>query len=143
MDQFTRDCPAVEPDFSLTGKKVVAVLWRLRCRRGLPESITVDNGSEFGSKPMDVWAYRNDVKLHFIRPGKPVENCFIESFNRRLRDECLNVNIFLSLADARSKLETWRLDYNAHRPHGSIGDITPTEFVRRWTDRPGVEVPTF
>ncbi len=143
MDQFTRECPAIEPDFSLTGKKVVALLWRLRRRRGLPESITVDNGSEFVSKAMDAWAYRNDVKLHFIRPGKPVDNCFIESFNGRFRDECLNVNIFLSLADARSKLETWRLDYNEHRPHGSIGDITLTEFARRWTDRPDVEVPTF
>ncbi len=93
VDQFTWECPAIAPDFSFTGKRVVSVLERLRRRLALPESITVDNGSEFVSRSMDACAYRNEVKLKFIRPGKPVENCFNESFNGRLRDESLNVNV--------------------------------------------------
>ena len=79
---------------------------------------------------MDSWAYRNKVQLDFIRPGKPVENAFIESFNGRLRDECLNANLFFSLADAREKLETWRVDYNTQRPHSSIGNLAPEEYAR-------------
>jgi putative transposase len=119
VDQFTRECPVLEPDTSLSGSKVVGVLERLGRQRGLPQSITVDNGTEFVSKTLDAWAYAKSIKLDFILPGKPVENAFIESFNGRLRDECLNVNIFLSLSDARSKLELWRQDYNECRPHSS------------------------
>ena len=96
----------------------------------LPRVITVDNGSEFYSQAMDSWAYRRGVQLEFIRPGKPVENAFIESFNGRLRDECLNANLFFSIDDARRKLETWRLHYNTQRPHSSLNDRTPTEFAR-------------
>ena len=96
-------------------------LERLAKSRGLPHSITVDNGAEFCSRAMDVWAYQNGVKLDFIRPGRPVENGFIESFNGRLRDECLNASLFFHLTDAQQKIEAWRQDYNTLRPHGSLG----------------------
>ena len=95
--------------------------------RGTPVSITVDNGTEFQSKAMDVWAYRHGVQLDFIRLGRPTENSCIESFNGRLRDECLNVQVFFTVADARDKLEHWRLDYNGIRPHSA-----PEEFANAW-----------
>ena len=104
--------------------------WPTQGRR-LPNLIVVDNGSEFDSKLLDAWAHFNGVKLHFIRPGKPNENAFIESFNGRMRDECLNANIFFSIEDALEKLETWRLDYNTVRPHGSLGGLPPEEFARK------------
>ena len=116
---------------SLTGAKVVGGLELLAGTRGLPMAITLDNGSEFCSRAMDVWAYKNGVKLDFIRPGRPVENGYIESFNGRLRDECLNIHVFFDLADVREKLEAWRRDYNEVRPHGSLGKMTPKEFARR------------
>jgi len=110
---------------------VVAVLERLK-ESGLPQTIKVDNGSEFISKALDAWAHRNSVKLEFSRPGKPTDNAFIESFNGRLRQECLNQNWFLSLADARETIENWRQDYNEYRPHSSLGQQTPSEFVADW-----------
>lgn len=131
IDPFSRECPLLWADFSLTGPKVVACLDVLAGTRGLPMAITVDNGSEFCSRAMDVWSYRNGVKIDFIRPGRPVENGLIESFNGRLRDECLNVHVFFGLADAREKLEAWRRDYNEVRPHGALGKLTPTEFAGR------------
>jgi putative transposase len=91
--------------------------------------ITVDNGSEFASKALNAWAYGHGVKLDFIRPGIPVDNAVIERFNGRFRDECLNTNVFVSLHDARRKMEAWRIDDNAHRPHGSLGNLTPREFA--------------
>ena len=94
-----------------------------------PRSITVDHGTEFESRALEDWAYQRGVQLDFIRPGKPVENAFIESFNGRLRDECLNVHQFASLAEAQTIIEAWRLDYNQRRPHGSLGHLTPNEFV--------------
>ena len=94
-----------------------------------PRSITVDHGTEFQSRALEDWAYGRGVQLDFIRPGKPIENAFIESFNGRLRDECLNVHQFVSIADAQAKIEAWRRDYNQCRPHGSLGHLTPTEFV--------------
>jgi ligand-binding SRPBCC domain-containing protein len=103
----------------------------LAVQRGLPESITTDNGGEFAGKAMETWSYKNGVKLDLIRPGKPVENGYIESFHGRLRDECLNGEIFFDLADAREKLEHWRRDYNEHRPHSSLDDRTPAEFAMR------------
>jgi len=99
-----------------------------------PAEITVDNGTEFYSKAMDAWAYHRGVKLDFIRPGRPMENGYIESFNGRLRDECLNVELFSDLLDARAKLGAWRQDYNENRPHGSIGNLTPVEFASRCED---------
>lgn len=132
VDQFTRECVLLLADHSLTAGKVAAALDDAVAARGAPESITVDNGSEFASSVMDRWAHANSVKLSFIRPGKPVENGFIESFNGRLRDELLNVSIFVSLADARAKLSWWRTDYNTVRPHSSLADRTPGDFAALW-----------
>jgi putative transposase len=131
VDNWSRHSPLIEPDFTLTGTKVVAALERVAKRTGYPHMITVDNGSEFTSKALDAWAHEHGVRLDFIRPGKPVENAVIESFNGRLRDECLNANVFISLHDARQKIEAWRIDYNAHRPHGALGDLTPQEFAEQ------------
>ena len=100
VDQFTRECLTLHGDTALSGEKVAATLDKIVADRGTPKSITVDNGTEFASKAMDLWAYSNGVHLDFIRPGRPVENGYIESFNGRLRDECLNVEVFFSLADA-------------------------------------------
>jgi putative transposase len=129
VDQYTRECLCAYADRSQTGEKVGEQLHRLTELRGAPESITSDNGSEFTGKAMDFWAHQAGVKLDFIRPGKPVENGYIESFNGRLRDECLNVEVFLDLADARRKLDKWRNDYNQQRPHSSLADRTPDEFA--------------
>jgi putative transposase len=129
VDQYTRECLCAYADRSQTGEKVVLQMQRLAVLRGVPESTTADNGGEFAGKAMEVWAYRNNVKLDLIRPGKPLENGYIESFNGRLRDECLNGEIFFDLADAREKLERWRRDYNEHRPHSSLADRTPAEFA--------------
>jgi putative transposase len=129
VDDYSRECPAIEVDTSLGGARVVGVLERLEETRGLPEVITVDNGPEFAGKTLDEWAYRKGVKLNFIRPGKPVENAFAESFNGRLRDECLNDNWFLNLKHARTIIEAWRKDYNNVRPHSSLGGLAPQEFV--------------
>jgi putative transposase len=93
--------------------------------------ITVDHGPEFTSIALEEWAYRHGIKLDFIRPGKPTENSYIESFNGRLRDECLNVHQFVSMEDARVKIEDWRIDYNRHRPHSSLGNLTPSEFAAK------------
>lgn len=129
VDDYSRECPATEVDTSLGGARVVSVLDRLRETQGLPEVITMDNGPEFASRALDDWAYRNGVKLNFIRPGKPIENAFAESFNGRLRDECLNENWFLSVKEARGIIESWRKDYNEARPHSSLNGLTPTEFA--------------
>ena len=108
-----------------------AVLDRLADTRGLPQSITVDNGPEFDGQVLDQWAYRTGVQLSFIRPGKPNENAYIESFNGKFRDECLNEHWFISLAHARSVIEAWRIEYNTERPHSSLGNRTPQEFADR------------
>ena len=130
VDQFTRECVGLEADRSMTGKKVAEVLESAKPERGsLPESITVDNGSEFSSRALEAWAIANDVQLCFIRPGRPVENGFIESFNGRLRDECLNVEWFSSLEDARQKLAKFREHYNQQRPHSALADRTPAAFA--------------
>ena len=128
VDQYTRECLCVHAERSQTGKKVAEQLSRIIARQGPPESITSDNGSEFVGKAMEVWSYQNGVKLDFIRPGKPVENGFVESFNGRLRDECLNVEVFFDVADARIKLERWQTDFNHSRPHSSLDDRTPAAF---------------
>ena len=127
VDQFTRECLLLHADTALSGEKVAGALDRVVAGRGAPQSITVDNGTEFASKAMDLWAYQNAVHLDFIRPGRPVENGYIESFNGRLRDECLNVEVFFTLADARRKLDHFRDDYN--RPHSALDDRTPAEFA--------------
>lgn len=129
VDCFTRESPAIEVDTSLPGARVVRVLESLSRQRGLPQTILMDNGPELTSRVLDQWAYEHGVELHFIDLGKPVQIAFIESFNGRFRDECLNQHWFLSLAQARSIVEDWRLDYNRARPHSSLGYLTPDEFA--------------
>jgi len=135
IDDYSRECPHLEVATSISGERVARVLDYLAWSRGLPEEIVVDNGPEFASLAMDRWAYQNGVSLHFIEPGKPNQNAFIESFNRSFRDECLNDNWFINLADATRKIEKWRLEYNRFRPHSSLGDQTPAEFVARQGDQ--------
>lgn len=132
VDQFTKECPVIEVDTSLNGLRVSRVLDWLSMTRGLPESITVDNGPEFTGMALDRWAYAKSVKLAFIRPGKPVENAFIESFNGRLRQECLNQHHFLDLEEARKKIEDWRVRYNGFRPHRTLDGLTPEDFAKQW-----------
>lgn len=129
VDDYSRECLAIEVDTSLGGRRVVNVLKKLSEVRGLPEVITIDNGPEFTSKVLDEWAYRCGVKLNFIRPGKPIENAYAESFIGRLRDECLNENWFINLNHAREVIESWRIDYNEGRPHTSLGGLTPMEYA--------------
>lgn len=129
VDDYSRECVAIEADFSLTGERVTRILERLAMTRGLPTIITVDNGPEFAGKALDAWAYRRGIKLHFIRPGKPVENAYIGSFNGRFRDECLNEHVFRTIEEARVIIESWRDDYNQNRPHSSLGNLTPEEYA--------------
>jgi putative transposase len=131
VDDFSRECVAIEVARSIPGQRVARLLDRLAIERGLPKAIVVDNGPEFAGRALDQWAFERGVELHFIEPGKPIQNCFVESFNGRFRDECLNVNWFTSLSDAMEKIEGWRVDYNRHRPHGSLGNLPPEEFARR------------
>ncbi len=129
IDDYSRECPAIEVDTSLGGRRVVGVLDRLTQTRGLPEVITIDNGPEFAGRALDEWAYRHGVKLNFIRPSKPIENAYAESFNGRFRDECLNTNWFITLKHARDIIEEWRKDYNEVRPHSSLKGATPKEYA--------------
>lgn len=129
VDNFNRECLSITVGQSLRGPDVVEALNKIkRENKRCPEPIQVDNGSEFISKEMDKWAYENNVVLDFSRPEKPTDNSFIESFNGSLRDECLNTNWFLSLDDAKEKIEQWRIDYNEYRPRASIGNVPPNEF---------------
>lgn len=137
IDTFSRYAPAIDPRFSYRGEDVVAILERVCAQSGYPSTIRVDQGTEFTSRDLDLWAYENDVILDFSRPGKPTDNAFIEAFNGRLRAECLNTHWFLSLADAREKLEDWRRDYNEVRPHGAIGNKPPITL----TDHNGATSP--
>jgi putative transposase len=131
VDDFSRECLVIEVDTSLPGLRVARTLERLIAERGRPAAIVVDNGPEFTGRVLDSWAYARGISLHFIRPGKPVDNAFIESFNGKFRDECLNEHWFTGLADARFTIACWRRDYNQVRPHSSLGDLTPDEFARR------------
>jgi putative transposase len=129
VDDCTRECPAIEVDTSLPGLRVARVLDRLVEERGLPSVIVTDNGPEFTGRDLDLWVYRRGVKHHFIRPGKPVENAYIESFNGKFRDECLNEHWFLDLSDARRIIEEYRVDYNRVRPHSALDQRTPEEYA--------------
>jgi putative transposase len=131
IDEWSRESLAIEVDVSLTGERVARVLDRLASGRGVPALLQSDNGPEFTGRVLDQWAYDNQVRLQFIEPGKPIQNAFIESFNSRLREECLNEHVFVSLADARNKIEKWRIEYNRERPHSSLGHLTPEEFATR------------
>ena len=137
LDTFSRECLAILVDQRIKGENVVEVMTWLKIHHGAPKTIMVDNGPEFVSKALDQWAYENGVELDFSRPGKPTDNAFIESFNGSFRDECLNVNWFLSLEDARQKIEAWRLEYNEYRPHSSLGNMTPSEFSNYQLSRTG------
>ena len=132
VDNFSRTCLAIHAEPSIKGSDVVSVMDQVvsRCRQ-TPQRIQVDNGSEFISKALDLWAYENKVTLDFSRPGKPTDNPYIESFNGSFRDECLNLHWFLSLEDARQKIESWRQDYNSFRPHSSLDGLTPNQFVEK------------
>ena len=131
IDQWSRESVSVEAGFTLTGQSVASALEAVAQQRPLPKAITVDHGTEFTSRALDEWAWRRGVQLDFIRPGKPVENGLIESFNGRLRDECLNVTEFISLEHARTILAAWQDDYNHRRPHSSLGHLTPSEYAKR------------
>ena len=149
VDEFTRECLGNEVDRSLPAERVTALLDRIAKERGLPKTIVMDNGPEFVSKELHRWAYRNHVTLHFIDPGKPTQNAFIESLNGTLREECLNAEVFEDVPDSRTKIERWRRRYNTRRPHSSLGSIPPAEFARRAreqraaqeTERPGALPP--
>ena len=130
VDDFTRECLAVEVDTSLSGQRVTRVLERLCAVRGLPEHVVSDNGPEFTGQVVDSWDYQCGVQWQFIEPGKPVQNAYVESFNGKFRDECLNEHWFVRLEQARTVVELWRQDYNESRPHSSLGNQTPGEFAR-------------
>jgi len=131
VDNYTRECLAIDVGASLKGEDVVTALTRIVAARGKPTTIKTDNGSEFISKAMDRWAYEYGVELDFSRPGKPTDNAKVESFNGRFRAECLNAHWFLSLADAQLKIEAWRQYYNEARPHSALAWSTPAEYARR------------
>lgn len=131
IDLFTRECLAIDVGQGLSGRDVVATLERLRFERGLPQRIYCDNGTEFVSAAMDLWAYTNTVILDFSRRGKPTDNAAIESFNGRFREECLNVHWFQSLEDAQQKIDAFRWDYNEHHPHRALKGLSPSEYARK------------
>lgn len=134
VDVYTRECLVISVGQRLTGEDVVEAMHKISEHRTYPNQIFVDNGSEFCSKRLDHWAYQHQVMLVFSRPGKPTDNAFIESFNGSFRDECLNVHWFLSLEDAKMKVENWRQDYNLYRPHSGLNNLTPTEFSAKLGD---------
>jgi putative transposase len=129
VDQWSREAVLAEPRYGYSGQAVAEALDGRLGEQQTPASITVDHGTEFTSKALEAWAWQRGVKLDFTHPGKPMENGHIESFNGRLRDECLNVHQFLSLDHARQTIKAWQEDYNHHRPHGSLGNLTPMEYL--------------
>lgn len=129
VDVFSREALAIEVGKKLRGEDVVGVCNRLVAQRRAPKRVFVDNGSEFSGRMLDLWAYHHGVQIDFSRPGKPTDNCFIETFNGSLRDECLNVHWFESMEEAEAKIEAWRSDYNESRPHQALGERTPAEFA--------------
>jgi putative transposase len=131
VDVFSREALAIRVDQRLRGEHVVQVCNQLVAQRRAPKRIFVDNGSEFSGRLLDLWAYHHGVRIDFSRPGKPTDNCFIETFNGSLRDECLNVHWFESLEDAQAKIEAWRRDYNESRPHQALAELAPAEFAAR------------
>lgn len=132
VDDFTRENIVIHPDRSIKSEKLVNIFEKLKITRGLPKMIVCDNGPEFISQNLDIWAYQNKVDLKFIQPGKPVQNAYIESFNGKFRDECLNQHWFLNLEEARFEIEKWRKDYNENRPHSSLRMKTPNEFAKEY-----------
>lgn len=131
VDDHTRENLALVADTSLSGLRVTRELDRLIAERGAPNTIVSDNGTEFTSMAVLRWVQETGIDWHYIAPGKPTQNAFTESFNGQLRDECLNETLFSSLAEARETLEAWKEDYNTHRPHSALGNLTPTEFAEK------------
>jgi putative transposase len=139
VDNFTRECLALETETSFPGQRVTRILEAIIARRGLPKALRMDNGPEFTSRHFLAWCMERKITMKHIQPGKPMQNGNVESFNGRLRDECLNANWFHNLYDARRKISLWRLDYNAARPHSSLDYRTPDEFASQW-QRPSSSV---
>ncbi len=131
VDIYTRECLAIVVDTSISGDQVCKRLDWLKLIRGKPEVIVTDNGPEFTSKALDSWAYQNNVRLSYIRPGKPMENGYVESFNGRFRDECLNEHWFMNMDEAKDLIEKWRIEYNTARPHSALAMLTPEEFANK------------
>ena len=136
VDDYSREALIMEVDTSIGGQRVARLLGEAATTRGVcPQGIVCDNGPEFISHALDQWAEEHEVKLQFIQPGKPVQNCFVESFNGRFRDECLNENWFVSLDGARRTIAAWKHEYNEQREHGALGGLTPREFAQAWSLR--------
>ncbi|HWI69754.1 MAG TPA: IS3 family transposase [Nitrospiraceae bacterium] len=135
-DPYSKEVPVIEVDVSIGGERVCRILDRLFTTRPLPETVLLDNGPEFAGTALDAWAAQHGVQLHFIQPGKPVQNAFIESFNGKFRDECLNEHWFLTLQEAQLVIEAWRREYNEERTHSAIGDMTPMEFINHHHNQP-------
>jgi len=131
IDDFSKESVDIVVDHGISGQYVTRVVDTIARFRPLPQTLRTDQGPEFTGRALDQWAYERGIELRLIEAGKPTQNAFVESFNGKLRDECLNVHQFLSIEDARSKIEAWRVDYNLHRPHSSLGQLTPREYLRR------------
>ncbi len=129
LDLFTLGSLAIEVGQRLRGEDVVGALNQIRQKRGTPKLLFCDNGSEFTSQIMDLWAYHSQVQIDFSRPGKPTDNAHVESFNGTLRSECLDVHWFATLTEAKQVIESWRQEYNESRPHRSLAERTPSEFA--------------
>lgn len=140
VDDFTRECLKIVVDTSLSGHRVAKELERLLQEKGAPAEILSDNGTEFTSRAILSWSCERSINWRYIEPGKPVQNAYIESFNGKLRDECLNENWFTSLDEARKIIEEWRSDYNEQRPHTSLGGLTPREFINFIAEQEKVEI---
>jgi putative transposase len=138
VDDFTRECLALVPDTSLSGARVARELDMIAAVRGKPLAVVSDNGTELTSASILRWSQERQVEWHYIAPGKPTQNAFVESFNGRLRDECLNETLFTSMAQVRAVLAAWRQDYNTVRPHSKLGGLTPAEIAgqRGWGHAP-------
>jgi putative transposase len=134
-DPYSKEVPVIEVDSSIGGERVCRILDRLFAARPLPDVFMLDNGPEFSGHALDAWAFQRGVALHFIQPGKPVQNAFIESFNGKFRDECLNEHWFVTLQEAQVVIEAWRREYNEERTHSTLGDVTPMEFINNHQDR--------
>ena len=144
IDTFTRECLALDVDSSLPSRRVTRTLDQVIAARGRPQKLHMDNGSELTSRHFLAWGIERRIELSYIQPGKPVQNAFAESFNGRLRDECLNPSWFRTLWEARRKIGLWRHEYNCERPHSSLRNLTPNEFAQAYvaaeitTNYPGV-----
>ena len=133
VDDYTRECLALIADSSLSGLRVARELDAIIHWRGRPDTIVSDNGTELTSMAVLRWCQQTGVEWHYITPGKPTQNAFVESFNGRFRDECLNDTLYSTLSEARSAINSWKEDYNQHRPHSALGNITPAEFATKST----------